>query len=71
MIAPDAGGTQCGAGDGLGLGEHRTGRLGDLDYHPAREGCSGLALGQHSQADQGRHTARLVIVYLVGDGHGR
>ena len=71
MIAPDARGGQRGAAGGLGLGEHRAGRLGDLNYDPAWEGCSGLALDQHSQADQGRHTARLVIVYLVGDGHGR
>jgi hypothetical protein len=70
MVATDADGGQHSAAGGLNLSEHCAGRLGDLDYDPAREGRSRLALGQHSQADQGRHAARLMIPYLVGDRHG-
>ena len=65
-----AGGGQHGATGGLGFSEYRAGRLGDFDYDPAREGRSRLALGQHAQADQGRKTTRLMILDLVGDGHG-
>ena len=71
MVATDADGGQRRAAGALRCGEHRAGRLGDLDYDPAREGRSGLALGQHPQADQGRHTARSMLLYLVDDGHGR
>ena len=67
MVAIDADGGQRG---GLGFGEHGAGRLGDLDDDPAREGHSRLALGQHPQAGQGSKTTRLMVLDLVGDGHG-
>jgi hypothetical protein len=71
MVSAGAGGGQRGARCRLGFGDHRTGRLGDLDHHPAGERHRRLAMGQHPQADQGNSAPCLVIANLVGDGHGR
>ena len=70
MAATETGGGERGTAGSLGFGEHRAGRPGDLDHHPARERHSRLALGQHAQADQGHQAPLSMLLYLAGDGHG-
>ncbi len=54
---------------GFGLGLDRLGRLDDLEHGLPRERGLRVVAGEHPQPEHVRQAARLVIFYLVGDGH--